>query len=106
WLRGELVCALLLVAWAWRRGGLRLDASTAPLVVLAATVYPTMLLAWHGDAMEMQRHALVAMVSLRVAMWGAMALSVDGLWQARTSARGGAATSAARASARSAGAAR
>jgi hypothetical protein len=83
WLDGELIVALVLVVWAWRRAGLRIDATTAPLIVLVATVYPMMLLCWHGDALEMQRHALVAMVSLRVALWGLMAVSVDRLWATR-----------------------
>ena len=83
WLRNELLVALLLVVLARRRTRLALDASTAPLVVLAATVYPMMVLVWHGDAMEFQRHALVPMMSLRIALWGAMAVSVDRLYQFR-----------------------
>jgi hypothetical protein len=77
WLRSEAVVALLLLAWARRRGRLALDAATAPLIVLAATVYPLWVVVWHGDAMEIQRHALVATVSLRLALWGALAVGVD-----------------------------
>lgn len=81
WLVGELVAALVLVGWAIARGGLRLDATTTPFAIVGATIVPTMILAWHGDAMEMQRHALVAMVLLRVVLWAALALAVDRAWQ-------------------------
>jgi hypothetical protein len=75
WLIAELLgCAILLVR---SRRRLRLDATTAPLVVLAATVYPMMIVVWHGDAMEIQRHALVAMMILRLALWGAFFIGVD-----------------------------
>jgi hypothetical protein len=79
WLRSEIVVALVLLVWAWRKAGLRLDGETAPLVVLAATIYPLMVLVWHGDAMETQRHALVVMVSSRLVLWGVYAVSVDRL---------------------------
>ncbi|HEX6836761.1 MAG TPA: hypothetical protein VF334_09325, partial [Polyangia bacterium] len=80
-LRNEAIVLLALLVWARRRAGLRLDADTAPLVVLAATVYPLVVLVWHGDALEIQRHALVAMVSSRLALWGAYAVCIDRLAQ-------------------------
>ncbi len=103
WLRGEFVVALVLLAWARRRTRLGIDAATAPLVVLAATVYPLLLLVWHGDAMEIQRHALVPMVSARLALWGAYAVAVDRLAQSfgRSAATAGGTMSATSPSSRS-----
>lgn len=78
-LRNEAIVLVALLVWARRRAGLRLDGDTAPLVVLAATVYPLLVLVWHGDALEIQRHAIVAMISARLALWGAYAVSIDRL---------------------------
>jgi hypothetical protein len=83
WLVGELlVCAILLGLVIYRRR-LRVDATTAPLIVLAATVWPMLVVIWHGDSMEIQRHALVPIVCLRVALWGTFFLCIDRLVGAR-----------------------
>lgn len=80
-LRNEVLVLCVLLVWVRRRTGLGLDGDTAPLVVLAATVYPMLVLVWNGDSMEIQRHAIVAMVSSRLALWGAYAVGVDRLAQ-------------------------
>lgn len=100
-LRNEGLVLLVLLVWARRRAGLPLDRDTAPLVVLAATVYPLMVLVWHGDAMEIQRHALVAIVSSRLALWGAYAVAVDRLAQSFSAATAGGNSSATSPSSRS-----
>jgi len=100
-LRNEAIVLLVLLVWARRRARLALDGDTAPLVVLAATVYPLLVLVWHGDAMEIQRHALVAIVSSRLALWGAYAVAVDRLAQSFSAATAGGNSSATSPSSRS-----
>lgn len=77
WLSAELALAAALLALQLRRR--RLDGASAPLLLLLATVYPMMVLIWHGDGMEIQRHAIVIMVLLRVALCGLVALAIDRL---------------------------
>jgi hypothetical protein len=72
----ELVLAAALLV-ALRRRRRPLDRGLAPPLVLGATAYPLLLLVWHGDAMEIQRHALVLMMVSRVALWGTIALAAD-----------------------------
>jgi hypothetical protein len=66
----------LLLALARRR---RLDAGLWPPAWLMMSSLPMLLLAWHGDAMEMQRHAVAGMLLLRVGLWGTTAVAIDRL---------------------------
>ena len=45
--------------------------------VVALLVIPHFLVAWHGDALETDRHSLAAAVQLRVVLWVVAALALD-----------------------------
>ncbi len=72
-----LLAAVALVALAWRRAVSRaLAGSIAATGLLALLAYYA---AWHGDALEVYRHALSATVQLRITMWIVTVLVVDAL---------------------------
>ncbi len=50
-----------------------------PPVSLLLLVYPMMLVVWHGDAIEIERHALQLGVQLRLGAWWVLLLGVDAL---------------------------
>jgi hypothetical protein len=64
-----LVEVWLLVAagcvWVYRRD----RRFVLSIAVLAALAVPSYYLAWHGDALELDRHSLSAAVELRLALW-------------------------------------
>jgi hypothetical protein len=47
--------------------------------VLAALAVPSYYLAWHGDALELDRHSLSAAVELRLALWITTLVAADRL---------------------------
>ena len=62
---------------AWRRR-LR-PALVGAVALVGAFAVVGYYAAWHGDALEVYRHALSAAVQLRIALWIATALVVDAL---------------------------
>jgi hypothetical protein len=68
-------CALALLAWR-RRVRPALAGAVALIGSFAIVGYYA---AWHGDALEVYRHALSAAVQLRVTLWIVTALVVDAL---------------------------
>jgi hypothetical protein len=57
-----------------------------PLAMIALA-YPTSLLVWHGDAMEILRHALKIGIGLRLATWLLICIALDGclkVWEERS----------------------
>jgi hypothetical protein len=71
WIGAALVAATML----WRRR-YRRDALAA-VGVLAVLVVPAYLAAWHGDALEADRHSLSAAVQLRIVLWIITAMTLD-----------------------------
>ena len=71
WMAAALVAALVIGRRRSRR----------PMVVaagvVAALVVPAFLAAWHGDALEVDRHSLGAAVQLRIVLWVVALLALD-----------------------------
>jgi hypothetical protein len=74
-LLGGVAIALAVVAWGRHGWDRRL---LVPVVVLA-TVVPHVFVVWLGSATELDRHALIIAVSLRIALWLIAACAVDAL---------------------------
>ena len=47
------------------------------VAVLLITVYPLLLLAWHGDPLELDRHGLQIAIQFRLAFWLTLILLLD-----------------------------
>ncbi len=64
-----------LTGWALLRGW----RSTAWWVaaVMLASMYPLMFLSWHGDPMEIERHALQVAIQFRLVFWLVLILGLD-----------------------------
>jgi hypothetical protein len=71
WLGLAAIAAVALVA-SRRRASL-----LAATAVVALLVVPHFMVAWHGDALEMDRHSLAAGVQLRIVLWIVTALAFD-----------------------------
>jgi hypothetical protein len=69
--------AIALAVVAWRRHG-RDRRLLVPAVVLL-TVVPHIFVVWLGSATELDRHALIIAVSLRIALWIVLACALDRL---------------------------
>ncbi len=77
WYALAYLAMLGLAIWAAMRGwGL-----SAWLVVgaILASMYPLMFLNWHGDPMEIERHALQVAIQFRLVFWLVLLLGVDRL---------------------------
>ena len=84
WAGAGLIAALAL---ARRR---RTRRALIAVGVLAALVVPAFLAAWHGDALEVDRHSLSAALQLRLALWIVSFLTIDEIvtrFRSRRSAR-------------------
>jgi len=44
---------------------------------LVASIYPLMFVVWHGDAVEVERHAFQIAYQIRLAVWMAVAFGLD-----------------------------
>ena len=64
-----------LAGWALLRGWD--PASWLVIAALLVTVYPLMALVWHGNPMEIGRHALQVAIAFRLAGWLALVFAVD-----------------------------
>ena len=54
-------------------------AALIPLILLL-TAYPLMLVVWHGDAAEVERHATQIGFQVRLALWMGTVIGLDCLW--------------------------
>ena len=54
----------------------------------ALLVVPQYLIVWHGDALEIDRHAISVAVELRIALWMITAMALDAVARARRPAAG------------------
>jgi hypothetical protein len=80
WIGAGLIAGVMLVRQRRFRGVLVVLGGSAVLVVAG------FLAAWHGDALEIERHSLGATVQLRVVLWIVALMTVDTLF-ARTATR-------------------
>ena len=78
------LCLLFAVAASWRQAW-REQPLWALLVALEILVFPHLFLAWHGDAMAPERHALLAGVQLYLGFWVLVILAIESLWLRRQS---------------------
>jgi len=83
WIWSLCTLATLLAVWkqSWRSQPL-----WAIAIYLDVLVLPHLLLAWHGDAMAPERHALSVGVQLYLAFWMLAILLVESLWQIKPEA--------------------
>jgi hypothetical protein len=66
---------LALSVWALLRGWGR--GAWGMLFAVLVSVYPLMFLNWHGDPMEIERHALQIAIQIRLAFWLVILLGLD-----------------------------
>jgi hypothetical protein len=71
WIGAALVAALVL--WRVRRDRMLLIATGT----VAFLVIPQFMVAWHGDALELDRHIISAAVQLRIVLWIVTAMAFD-----------------------------
>jgi hypothetical protein len=84
WIGAALVAAAALARRRDRRNVMVAIGASALLVV------PGFLAAWHGDALEIERHSLSAFVQLRLVLWIVALLAVDAVLERRASVEVGA----------------
>jgi uncharacterized membrane protein len=54
--------------------------SAATVLLLLALTYPHMFVVWHSDAVEIERHATLVALQVRLAVWMGTLLALDFLW--------------------------
>jgi hypothetical protein len=64
------------IFWFLRR---RTNSAWLVVAILALSMYPMMFLIWHGEPMEIGRHALQVSVQFRLAAWMALMLFIDAI---------------------------
>ena len=91
WLSACIYPLLVLPFWPWVAGLIVLAGLSCagldrqrkwwvPLGLLLLA-YPHALLVWHGDAMAVERHALLLQIQLRLAIWIILLLVIDSLYR-------------------------
>ena len=68
------LCAFLIIRW-WRDG--RRGGMVPLLAVFAFTLLPHLFLGYHGDAMEIERHSILASIQLRVLFYMVLVFALD-----------------------------
>jgi hypothetical protein len=69
------VILVALTAWALLRGWGRGPWWVAAVILIS--MYPLMLVVWHGDPMEIERHALQIAIQFRLVLWLILLLALD-----------------------------
>jgi hypothetical protein len=75
WLLCSLAAAAVVVRRSWR-----IQPLWAVFACLTLLLLPHLFLAWHGDAMAPERHALSVGVQLSLALWLLAVLAAEALW--------------------------
>ncbi len=78
----DLVLALALILLGYKR---RFDPAWIVPFLLLATSYPLTFVIWHGDAIELERHAFQVSLQLRLAGWIMLPFGVDSLLRSQVS---------------------
>ncbi len=73
WLAGITLMGIS-IFWLIRR---RANSVWFGIAILALSIYPMMFIIWHGDPMEVPRHALQVSMQFRLAAWMALIFLVD-----------------------------
>ena len=85
YLLGEVVVALALAAGAWF--GRRPPRVALVPLLAAVAMYPQFVLVWNGDQVEVDRHALIPALTLRMSLIVVAALAADSLLRRRDTQR-------------------
>lgn len=74
-----------ITAWALLRGWPR--GAWWTIAVIVVSIYPLMFMNWHGEPMEIERHALQVAIQFRLAFWLSLLFMLDHLQIKRASAQ-------------------
>jgi hypothetical protein len=75
----------LLIGAAWLASRKAFDSRFVVPCFLLASSIPMMLIVWHGDAIEVERHAQQLHLQIRLGLWMLSAFLIDGIITLRTS---------------------
>ncbi len=75
WLAGAILLAAA-IFWLFKR---RADSGWFVVTILALTIYPMLFIVYHGEPMELGRHALQVSVQFRLAAWMALIFFIDAI---------------------------
>ncbi len=73
WLAGIVLLGASII-WIVK---LRVNSIWLVLAILALSIYPMMFIVWHGDPLEIERHAIQIGIQFRLAAWIALIFIVD-----------------------------